>query len=178
MVSVLVVACTPTLGVPSPSPTAVPTIATALPSPLVLSTPTPAPSGTRAVARTPRVGGCTSATATSRQLLDRYFSLTTSGDVAAVLDCFAKVYRDIGDMEFSANRWANAGPLSSLSIRYVDTMKGCDRFATDYQFVTPDPGWPNGFTIFLSVGQESGVMRIFDGGTGLASAEATRVVCQ
>ncbi len=136
------------------------------------------PTATPAARRTPRVGGCTSAGATSRQLLDRYFSLTTSGDVAATLDCFAKAYRDIGDMGSSADRWANAGPLSRLSIRYVDTVKGCDRYATSYQFVTPDPGWPDGFSIFFSVGPESGVVRIFDRGTALASAEATRVACQ
>ncbi len=98
--------------------------------------------------------------------------------MAAVLDCFAAVYRANGDMEASAGRWANAGPLSSLSIRYVDTVNGCDRFAARYQFVTPDPFWPNGFSIFYSVGPESGVMRIFDGGTGLASPELTRVACR
>ena len=154
-------------------------LALALSSACAPATPAPSLSATasRAAARTPRVAGCTDAQATTRQLLDRYFSLTTSRDAAAVLDCFAKVYREQGDMEFSANRWASSGPLASLSIRYLDTVNGCDRFGTQYQFVTPDPGWPKGFSIFYSVGPESGVVRIFDGGTGLAAPEITRVSC-
>jgi len=110
-------------------------------------------------------------------MLDRYFALTTSGDVAAILDCFAMVYRDKGDMEFSATRWANAGPLRKLSIDFVDHVKGCDRFDARYEFVNPDPNFPAGARIFYSVGPEAGVMRIFDGGTGLAAAEYTLVSC-
>jgi hypothetical protein len=149
-------------------------------SPTATATPyqTVSAATTAAAVRTPRVGACSDARATTRQVLDRYFSFTTSGDVAAVLDCFAKVYREQRDMEFSANRWVRAGPLASLSIRYLDTVNGCDRFAAQYQFVTPDPGWPNGFSIFYSVGPESGVARIFDSGTGLAAPEITRVSCQ
>ncbi len=168
----------PTAGVTTPSPTAVATVSAAAATPAARLTSTPVTPATQGPARTPRVGGCTSAQATSRQLLDRYFALTTSGDTGAVLDCFARVYRDKGDMEFSANRWANAGPLSRLSVRYLDRVNGCDRFATQYQFVTPDPGWPGGFSIFLTVGLEAGVMRIFDGGTALAAPEYTLVACR
>ena len=130
-------------------------------------------------AHTPRVGGCTSATFTSRQLLDRYFSLTTSGDVAAVLDCFAKGYGGPGaDLEFSATRWASAGKLSSLAITYLDTVKGCDRFGAQFQFANADPLFPSGFSIFYSVGPESGTMRIFDGGTGLVAPELATATCR
>ena len=111
-------------------------------------------------------------------MLDRYFSLTTSGDISAALDCFAKVYREKGDIEFSASRWVNAGTLSSLELRYLDTVNGCDRYGAQFQFATPDPLFPNGFSIFYSVGPESGTARIFDGGTGLAAPEYTTVFCR
>ncbi len=110
-------------------------------------------------------------------MLDRYFSLTTSGDVSAALDCFAKLYREKGDLEFSTTRWVSAGVLSSLKISYVDTVNGCDRYSTQFQFVNPDPLFPGGFGIFYTIGPESGVMRIFDGGTGLAAPEYTYVAC-
>jgi len=43
--------------------------------------------------------------------------------------------------------------------------------------VTPDPGWPDGFSIFYTVGPDSGAMRIFDGGTGLVAPEFATVSC-
>ena len=153
--------------------------ATAVPPPT--ARPTVPLDRTAGVTPTPRItakiGGCTSPAYTSRQLLDRYFSLTATGDTAAVIDCFAKRYRDQGDIQFSAERWASAGRLASLSIRYVDNVKGCDRYAAQFQFVVPDPGRPEGFYVFYSVGPEAGTMRIFDGATGLPTAENTLVSC-
>ncbi len=111
-------------------------------------------------------------------MLDRYFSLTTSGDSAAVMDCFAKPYRDLGDIEASARMWASSGPLTRVVVKYVDTVNGCDRYATEFDFAIPDPYFPNPWTIFYTVGPENGVARIFDGGTGLAAPELVRTVCR
>jgi hypothetical protein len=160
--------CAPVAVAPTFAPTTTPTTTVAVHG-------TPAP--TTGATHVPRVGGCTSPQLTSRQMLDRYFSLTTSGDVPAALDCFAKVYRDKGDIEFSASRWVNAGAISSLKISFVDRANGCDRYSTQFQFANPDPLFPDGFSIFYTIGPEAGVMRIFDGGTGLAAPEYTYVAC-
>jgi hypothetical protein len=170
---VLAIACGPAAAVPTSAPSAT---ASLTPTQTVAVHGTPAP--TTGATHVPRVGGCTSPQFTTRQMLDRYFSLTTSGDVPAALDCFAKIYRDKGDIEFSASRWVSAGALSSLKISYVDAVNGCDRYATQFQFANPDPLFPDGFGIFYTVGPESGVMRIFDGGTGLARADLVTTVCR
>jgi hypothetical protein len=153
---------------PSRSSTASAQLAPTAPPPVIIP-----PTG-----RTPRPGGCTSAQASTRQLLERYFSLTQSNDVGAVLDCFARSYREHSDMESSAGRWANAGKVMSLKIELVDRVNGCDRYQAQWDLSPEDPFHPNPWSIFYSVGPETGVARIFDGGTGLTAPEYTTVFCR
>ncbi len=144
-------------------------------------TPPPLPSPTIVPAFTPRRGGCTSPGIGTRELLDRYFSLTTSGDPAAVLDCFAAAYRerhDASDMRASAISFASHGRLAHLEIAYVDTVRGCDRYAATFQFERADPLFPNGFAIFYTVGPDGGAPRIWDGGTGLAAERYMTFSCR
>ena len=126
---------------------------------------------------TPKPGGCTTAQTSTRGLLDKYFSLTTSNDVGAVLDCFAKPYREHVDMESSARRWANAGTVLDLRIDFLDRVNACDRYRASWDFAIEDPFHPNPWLIFYSVGLELGAPRIFDAGTGLTAPDYTTVTC-
>ena len=126
---------------------------------------------------TPRDGGCTSPTFTSRQLLDKYFSLAGSTEIPAVMDCFAVGYAG-GEREGAARFWTGAGPISRVEITRVDQVNGCDRYRTVFDFARPDPYFPNPWTIFYSVGPEGGTMRIFDGATALPTTALTAVICR
>ena len=101
-----------------------------------------------------------------------------SNDVGAVLDCFAKVYREHVDMESSAGRWANAGKVMKLSIVLLDRANGCDRYEARWEFSPEDPFHPNPWLIYYSVGPEAGVARIFDGGTALVRPDLATAVCR
>lgn len=169
-------ACAPAVTAP-PSPTA--SLSPRTEAPTATRSPiAPPPTIQPATGITPKPGGCTNAQTSTRQLLDRYFSLTTSNDVASVLDCFAKPYRDHLDMESSARRWANAGKVLNLKIDFLDRVNACDRYQASWDFAVEDPFHPNPWTIFYSVGPEAGVSRIFDAGTGLTAPEYTTVFCR
>lgn len=131
----------------------------------------------RTPAFTPRVGGCTDPAYTSRQLLDKYFSLAGTTDIAAVMDCFAVGYAG-GEREGAARFWTGAGPISRTEVTLLDRVRGCDRYRTVFDFARPDPYFPNPWTIFYSVGPDNGTMRIFDGGTALPTSERTSVICR
>lgn len=162
---------------PSARPAAV------VPSPPVsIPAGSPPPSSPTAVPEfTPRAGGCTSAGIGARDMLERYFSLTSSGDPAAVLDCFARTYReryDAAQMRGSAIQFSRQGALARLDLSYVDSVNGCDRYYAKFQFETPDPFYPNGFGIFYTVGPADGAPRIVDGGTELTPPAQVTVVCR
>ena len=124
---------------------------------------------------------CTTATATTRQVIERYFALSTSNNAQPVIDCFAKVWRDKNDTNptfaESASRWSQTGPASGLVITLIDTVKGCDRFRVTAQMATY--GTNNAFSVppFFTVGPEAGRVRIFETSTGLVNQQAATTTC-
>lgn len=121
---------------------------------------------------------CTAATATTRQVIERYFALSTSNNTQAVTDCFAKVWRDKTGAAFteSAAQWSHSGPATGLVITFMDAVNGCDRFGVNAQMANP----PNSATRvppFFSVGAEAGRMRIYETSTALTNASSTTLRC-
>ncbi len=125
---------------------------------------------------------CTNATVTTRQVIERYFALSASNNAEAVIDCFAKVWRDKHDTNptfaDSAALWSHAGPATNVVIRFLDTVNGCDRFGVSAQMANYGPN--NAFTVapFITIGPEAGVPRIFEGGTGLVNTQLATTTCK
>jgi hypothetical protein len=126
---------------------------------------------------------CTNATATTRQVVERYFALSTSNSAQAVTDCFAKVWRDKNNANptfaESAALWSHSGPATNVVVTPVDVVNGCDRFRVTAQ-MPPESSWMKGQTGgqgFFSVGPEAGRMRIYEIGTALVNASATTLRC-
>jgi len=107
------------------------------------------------------------------------FRLAVSADPRAVADCYAAAYRAKSPtFDDLAARWSRAGPAQVFSVRQIDRVKGCDRFAVDAQLDHGESvAWFGRTTTFYSVGLDGGRMRIWDGGTALAAPEYTTVVC-
>lgn len=119
---------------------------------------------------------CTTATATTRQVIERYFALSTSNSTQAVTDCFAKVWRDKNNANptfaDSAALWSHSGPATNVVVTPVDVVNGCDRFRVVAQMPL-DSFWMKGQTGgqgFFSVGPEAGRMRIYEIATALTNA--------
>ena len=126
---------------------------------------------------------CTNATATTRQVIERYFALSTSNSAQAVTDCFAKLWRDKNNANptfaESAALWSHSGPATNVVATPVDVVNGCDRFRVTAQ-MPPDSSWMKGQTAgqgFFSVGPEAGRMRIYEIATALTNASATALRC-
>lgn len=126
---------------------------------------------------------CTNAAATTRQVVERYFALSTSSSAQAVTDCFAKVWRDKNNANptfaESAALWSHSGPATNVVVTPVDVVNGCDRFRVTTQ-MPPDSFWMKGQTGgqgFFSVGAEGGRMRIYDASTALTNASSTALRC-
>jgi hypothetical protein len=131
---------------------------------------------------------CTSATATTRQVIERYFGLSTSNNPQAVTDCFAQSWRD-KNQQYAAGTelWSHSGPANSLVVTPVDTVNGCDRFSVTAQM--PNNRFWTGGQMFFSVGFEAvnstqpygaaqpGRMRIYESGTALLNASNTTLRC-
>ena len=119
---------------------------------------------------------------TTQTVIERYFALSTSNDAQAVIDCFAKVWRDMHNVDptfaESAARWSQAGPTSGLVITFLDTVNGCDRYGVRAQMATY--GTNNAFSVapFITVGPEAGVPRIFESGTGLVNQQLATTTCK
>jgi len=131
---------------------------------------------------------CTNATATTRQVIERYLTLSTSNNAQAVIDCFAKVWREKNATGFNVNNftdfaaaWSKAGAVTKVTITFIDTVNGCDRFGVGAQLADPFPN-PSAFVYqvppFFTVGPETGRMRIFETGTGLVNAQVATTTCK
>ena len=165
---------------------------------VVYTPPTPSPTvaaataaATASVAASPvfAASECTSPTATTRQVVERYFTLSTSNNARAVTDCFAKAWRDKTATGFadSAALWSHSGPANNLIVTPVDTVNGCDRFSVTAQM--PNNRFWTGGQVFFSVGFEAlnstqpagapppGRMRIYEAGTALLNASNTTLRC-
>jgi hypothetical protein len=145
-------------------------------SPTLASSPPSASSPTG----TPLAGACTSASRSSKQVLEQLFALSTSGDWRKVADCYARSYQEGGaGFPERATRWAAAGPAALEHVLFVDRVNECDRFEVVAELANGAPvGWQGRQRVFYSVGLESGVPRVFDAGSALASREVTRVACR
>lgn len=123
---------------------------------------------------------CTSGTATARQVIERYFALSTSNNAQAVTDCFAKSWRDkSAQFADSAALWSHSGPATSVVVTAADAVNGCDRFRVTAQMPN-DSFWMRGQTGgqgFFSVGAEAGRVRIYEIATALANASLTTLRC-
>ena len=119
---------------------------------------------------------CTSAVASTRDVVERYLALSTSNNAQAVSDCFAKVWRDKTATFADAEAvWSNSGPATSVTVTFMDSVNGCDRFGVGAQM----PGLPSAYRVpkFFSVGPENGLMRIYETSTALTNAAATTLRC-
>ena len=157
---------------------------------VVHTPPTPSPTVAAATAAATASGApspvfaaseCTSATATTRQVIERYFALSTSNNAQAVTDCFAKAWRDKTATGFadSAALWSHSGPATNLVVTPVDTVNGCDRFRVSAQ-MQPDSFWmrgQSGGSAFFSVGAEAGRMRIYETSSALTNPSSTVLRC-
>lgn len=84
---------------------------------------------------------CKSATATTRQVIERYFALSTSNNPQAVTDCFAQSWRDKSPQYAAGSElWSHSGPANRLVVTAVDTVNGCDRFRVTAQMPTTASG--------------------------------------
>lgn len=166
-------------GCVSPNATSTVSPASAVPSPTSIAT-SPTVVATRTVAPllSPALGRCTRSNVTPQQVLEQLYALTTSADTAAVLDCYAQRLRtEAGFVDFAA-RWSRSGPASDISIRFLDRVKECDRFAVTAELAHGESVAHFGAqTTFFSVGLEEGVSRVYDAGSALAAADVTIVVC-
>ncbi len=124
---------------------------------------------------------CTNSTATTRQVIERYFALSTSNNVQAVSDCFAKAWRDRNGTGFadSVALWSHSGPATNLVITFGDAVNGCDRFNVSAE-MQPDSFWmrgQSGGSAFFSVGAEAGRMRIYETSSALTNPSNTVLRC-
>lgn len=172
LIVVLLASCGGVATAPSNSPTVAPTTATATAS---VSATTAAPSPVFAASE------CTSTTATTRQVIERYLALSTSNNPQAVTDCFAKVWRDKNDTNPSfadfAAIWSKSGPVTNVTITFGDTVNGCDRFGVNAQLPNPSAGVYQ-VPPFFTVGPEAGRPRIFETGTALVNSSLATTRCQ
>ncbi len=156
-----------------------------LPPELVVETVAPSPTVAAATAAATASGApspvfaaseCTSATATTRQVIERYFALSTSNNAQAVTDCFAQSWRDKSPQYAAGSElWSHSGPANNLIITPVDTVNGCDRFRVTAQM--PNNRFWTGGQVFFSVGFEAGRMRIYESGSALLNASNTTLRC-
>ena len=166
-------------------------------APLAVSSSSPAPnaplttvavltSAPTAIALTPvfAAGECTTATATTPQVIERYFALSTSNSAQAVTDCFAKVWRDQHNVNPTfaegAASWSHSGPATNVVVTLLNVANGCDRFHVSAQ-MPPDSFWMKGQSggkAFFTVGPEAGRMRIFEIGTALLNAQNATTTCK
>jgi len=175
----LVAACTTPAAIMAPATSPTVAAATTTPTASVAGTPA-APSPAFAASE------CTNATASTRQVIERYFALSTSNSAQAVTDCFAKVWREKNATGVNVNAfadgaalWSHAGPATNLVFTFGDAVNGCDRFRVSAQ-MPADSFWMKGQTGgqgFFSVGAESGRMRIYEISTALANASSTTLRC-
>jgi hypothetical protein len=120
---------------------------------------------------------CTTATATTRQVIERYLALSTSNSASAVSDCFAKAWRDkTSSFADGAAVWSHSGPATGVGITLMDVVNGCDRFGVNAQMTNP-PSSAFRVPPFFSVGAEAGRMRIYETSTALTNASGTALRC-
>lgn len=125
---------------------------------------------------------------TTQAVIERYFALSTSNNAQAVTDCFAQVWRERNATGVNVNTfanfaaaWSKAGPVTNVTITFIDTVNGCDRFGVGAQLANPFPN-PSAFVYqvppFFTVGPEAGVPRIFETGTGLVNTQSVTTTCK
>jgi hypothetical protein len=119
-----------------------------------------------------KVGACTTPGASTRSVIERYFALRTSGDGAAVNDCFTIAWRARNtDLDESSARWASSDLVTSLDVSLVDRTHGCDRYSVSAR--TRDSAM--GF--YLIVGPDGDRPRIRESGTALVRSDLSTTRC-
>lgn len=156
----------------------------------VTSSPLPAAAPTVARAASPMrssaaaAPSCTNPEMTTRAVIERYFDLSTSNSVQAVIDCFAVSWREKNATGPNGNtftdaaaRWSHAGPASDLVITLQDGTNGCDRYFVAAKMAD---GFPigQGGSAFITIGPAGGTPRIFEIGTALANAQLATTTCR
>lgn len=155
----------------------------------VTSSPLPAAAPTVARAASPMrssaaAASCTNPEMTTRAVIERYFDLSTSNSVQAVIDCFAVSWREKNATGPNGNtftdaaaRWSHAGPASDLVITLQDGTNGCDRYFVAAKMAD---GFPigQGGSAFITIGPAGGTPRIFEIGTALANAQLATTTCR
>ena len=123
------------------------------------------------VAPTLSRGVCTIPGMTTAQVLDRYLELTTSGDDAAVRDCFAQVWLVRSG---PPRAWSSAGPRSRTDIMSVGPFRNCDYYSVRTDFVNGNPNAPvqsGPFFAFIGIGPEGDRPRIYQMATAMVSRD-------
>ncbi len=119
---------------------------------------------------------CTITGAATRQVVERYFALSTSNDPPAVTDCFAQSWRD-RNQQFAAGSelWSHSGPANNLAVTLLDAVNGCDRFRVTAQM--PNNRFWTGAQQFFTVGPDAGGPRIYEVGTALVNPSLATTHC-
>jgi len=181
----LIAAIVASCGGAAASPTNLPAAASSSAAPATTAIPSASATAPATAAAAPSpvfaASECTNAAATTRQVIERYLALSTSGNAPAATDCFAQVWRDKHDTNprFAdfAETWSKSGPVTSVVITFVDTVNGCDRFGVNAQLSNPSAGVFQ-VPLFFTVGPEAGRARIFEAGTALVNTSLATTRCQ
>jgi hypothetical protein len=113
--------------------------------------------------------------ARSEFVIERYYQLSDGGTVAAITDCFARVWRDRNrNFNEGASQWRLAGPAFGVVIRRLDAINGCERFSGSATM----RGNTNQTTSYFIIGPESGRTRIYAIQTALARPELETTACR
>jgi len=119
------------------------------------------------------VGGCTSPTTTTREVIDHLLALSSSHDPQSVNDCYASSWRaKYPNWDQSAADWASSGPPTKVEFHLADTVNGCDRYGINVTF----PKGASGF--FAAVGPDHGTPRIFETGTAMLAPQYATTRCE
>lgn len=123
------------------------------------------------VAPTLSRGVCTIPGMTTAQVLDRYLDLTTSGDDAAVRDCFARSWLT---KHGPPTAWSSAGPRSRTAITSVGPFRNCNYYSVQADFANGNPNAPTqsgAFSTFIGIGPEGDRPRIYEMATAMVSRD-------
>lgn len=108
-------------------------------------------------------------------VIERYYQLSNGGSVAAISDCFARVWRDRNpNFAEGAQAWSMSGPAFGVVIETLDSVNGCERVRGSATM----RGSAQQTTSYFVIGPESGRTRIYAIQTALAAPELETARCE
>jgi hypothetical protein len=111
-------------------------------------------------------------------LIERLFALSVSQDAWAVLDCYAESKRREAGFDDFAKRWSTRAPRAAWPfVLSTESKRATASGPLSSSRTGESVGCFGRQSTFFSIGAEDGILRIYDAGTALASADVTRVSC-